>query len=420
MAGLAIPVTLVLVACGTHPESIQTTAATRTILPTEAVSLPTRAVETSVSNTERLRPGVYTTNEVDALPLPTSGYELYVVGEPHGEREVRLLTLNYLKALHETARVRDIILEQISPVHERDVNAYVLGLDDTVSPDWSFGTDIVIGVRMFNDTLPDSEKVRVHLVDMDLGLANVYAHLQILQEGLGAAAIGADMPSLSAFKIWDEVEMLALVNQMADVSKDCSGIASEFITLRASIRYHFAWERFGRGEVGESEHIEQLSIREERIAQNVQYLLAKLDGAPVLALYGGLHAQKHPAMIVTLDFFSQPVVIDNPSWVQRLAESGASIYSVLAEGISGQEGVKGKYHRPVERDPHEMHFSDGTTLADVLDATPQHSIVYVDLRLGTNSTLRLGDNFQDIPAGEIYDGIILFKTVSPVEWEKYP
>jgi len=420
MACLAILVISVLVACGTHPESIQTTSATRTILTTEATPLPTLTTKTSIPHTQNLRPGVYTTNEIDALPLPTSGYELYVVGEPHAEREAHQLVFSYLKTLYETAGMRDIILEQISPAYERDVNAYVLGHDDIVSPKWSFVADVVIDVRMFNDTLPDSEKVRFHLVDIDPDFADMYTHLQVLREELGAAAMGIDMPSLSEFRTWDEAEMLALVDQMAYVSQGRPGIISELTTVEDSIRSYVAWQRFGMKEISESEFIEQLSIREERIAQNTQNLLAKLDGAPVLALYGGWHAQKHPAMIVPLGSFSSPVFMEIQSWVQRLAESGVSIYSVLAWGISGEAKVKGSYLQQVDRDPHQMRFSDGITLGDVFDANPQHSIVYVDLRLGTNSTLRLGDDFQDVPAGEIYDGIILFREVSPVEQEKYP
>ena len=421
VSGLAILALSVLVACGTAPEATQTAVATPTILATQPVERPT-------SNAQPLRPGIYTTNEVDDLPLPTSGYELYAVGEPHIEREPRLLALNYLKVLHKTARVRDIILE-LSPAYERDVNAYVLGLEDTVSPDWSLGADVIIGVRIFNDTLPASEKVRVRLVDIDMTLDDTYAHLRILQEVLGTAATSMDLPSLFEFRNWDEAEMLALVDKMADLSQDrrditrdiTREITRELATVKDSIRSNVAWQRFGWGEISEHELVEQMSIREERIAQNTQTLLATLDGAPVLALYGGWHVQRQPALRVPWGGFSQSTTMDsNPPWVQRLAESGVSIYSVLAEGISGEGKVEGSYPERIERQPHEMRFSDGTKLGDVFDSAPQHSIVYVDLRLGMNGTLRLGDDFRDVPAGEIYDGIILFREVSPVEYEEYP
>jgi hypothetical protein len=258
------------------------------------------------------------------------------------------------------------------------------------------------------------------LVDLDLGLANIHAHLQVLQEQIGARVPNIEVPPLSQFRGWDEAKALALVDQMADVAGDDRVITGELATVRDSVRNHFAWKQLERGRIEESEFIEHLSIREERIAQNIQHLLAKLGGTPALALYGGSHAQKRPAMIVTLAFFSQPVFVDVPFWAQRLAESKISIYSVLAMGLSGREGVEGEYSLPVERDPHQMLFSDGITLADVLDAIPQYSIIYVDLRLDANSAFRLGNSFQDVPAGEVYDGIILFREVSPVAWEKYP
>ena len=413
MSGLAILVMSVLLACGTDPNSTQTAAPTRTTLPAPTAERP-------ASNGQRLRPGIHTVDEVDDLPLPTSGYELYAVGEPHGEREARLLTLGYLKTLHETARVRDILLE-LSPAYEREINAYVLGLEDTVSPDWSFGADMIVGVRIFNDTLPDSEKVRVRLVDLDLNFADVYAHLKSLLEELGAGTTSVDLPSLSEFSSWDEAEMLALIDQVAEASQDRGGFTRELTTIKDSIRFCMAWQQFGSGELSESELIEQMSIREKRIAENTRYLLARPDGAPVLALYGGWHIQRHPAVIVAWGAFSQSSTMDsNPPWVQRLAESGVSIYSVLAEGISGEAQIADSFPQRIEREPHQMRFSDGTTLGDIFDSTPEHSILYVDLRLGMNGTLRLGDEFQDVPAGEIYDGIILFREASPVEYKKYP
>ncbi len=77
---------------------------------------------------------------------------------------------------------------------------------------------------------------------------------------------------------------------------------------------------------------------------------------------------------------------------------------------------KGKFQKPVERDSRQMHFVDGITIADAFDAFPQCNIVYVDLRLDENASFRLGNDYQDVPAGEIYDGVVLFREVSSVEW----
>jgi hypothetical protein len=369
-----------------------------------------------------VRPDVFMTNDSGLLPLPTSGYELYVVGEPHGEREVRLLALEYLQLLHEHAGVRDIVLEQVSPAYEQEVNAYVLGLSDTVSDEWSFVADVVIGVRVFNDGLPHGEKVRVHLTDLDLGLPNIYAHLQILQEEMGPVIEDARMPSLPELGSWEEEEMLALVDRLVGLAGDREAVVAGLETVADSVRWHFIGRQSARGKLPASEYVNYVPVREGRIARNVQRLLEELHNRPVLALYGGYHAQKQPALVASLHLSSQPVEVflDTPSWVQRVMESGIRVHSILAMGISGHEGVMGKYQRPVERDPEEIRFADGVTVADVFSTTQEYDIVYVDLRVDGNHSLRLGNSYQDIPAGEVYDGVVFFREVHPLEWQQYP
>ncbi len=380
---------------------------TPTIIP-GPTQTPTPAPEILV----RLRPGVYATNQASALPLPTSGYDVYLIGEAHGEREAHLLTLNYLENLHDTAGLRDIVLERISPAYEREVNEYTLGFSDTL-PDRNFlDADILpVGVRALNETLPEDEKIRVHLVDVDIGLPAIHVHLQALQEQLGTAAERAPIPPFAEFRHWSEEEMLALVDQLTEVAGDRDATVHELASVTSSICAYFAWNRFERGEATASEFA---SIREESTARNIQRLLEELEGRPVLALYGGWHAQKRQAMDIYAN--AQP-------WTQRLTEAGIPIYSVLAKGISGHAGSSTGYSQQVNRDPGQIIFADGTTLATLLDTAPGYNIVYVDLRLHSNASIRLGEELdpeirfdQDIPAGEIYDGIILFGEVTPVRW----
>ena len=80
----------------------------------------------------------------------------------------------------------------------------------------------------------------------------------------------------------------------------------------------------------------------------------------------------------------------------------------------------GKYQRPVERNPEEVRFADGVTIADVLSTTQEYDIVYIDLRADGNHSLRLGNSYQDIPAGDAYDGVVFFREVHPLEWQQYP
>jgi hypothetical protein len=70
--------------------------------------------------------GVYLTNDITALPLAASGYDLYVIGEnPHGTREIHHLFIEYLKILHETCGLRDVIMEVNQHANE-EANAYAL------------------------------------------------------------------------------------------------------------------------------------------------------------------------------------------------------------------------------------------------------------------------------------------------------
>jgi len=46
-----------------------------------------------------------------------------------------------------------------------------------------------------------------------------------------------------------------------------------------------------------------------------------------------------------------------------------------------------------------MQFADGSSIGTVLDSASDHSIL----------------RFQDVSAGEIYDGMVLFREVTPME-----
>jgi hypothetical protein len=78
----------------------------------------------------------------------------------------------------------------------------------------------------------------------------------------------------------------------------------------------------------------------------------------------------------------------------------------------------------------QIRFADDTTLGTVLETTPGRALVYIELRLETNAAIKLGVlaavnwaeagrfvgiDYQDALAGEVYDGIILFGEVTPVQ-----
>jgi hypothetical protein len=369
-----------------------------------AVSLFMECVEDSPegsSAVEEVKSGVYVTNEVTALPLPTSGYDIYLIGEIHGQYEVHLLFLGYLKILHHATGLRDIVVEG-PQVWKISINEYVLGNINDASP-YNYLTEILRGVRALNDTLPDNEKIRVHPVDTDHSVLTIHSHLQILHQEIGAAK-DIQIPSLDEFEEWGENEMVTLTDQLTEVTGD-HNIRNELETVKASIREFFATGRI-KGE-----------IREEAIAQNIQHVLRELDGQPVLALFGGAHAQKSSATT----YVSQ-------SWTQLLTESGISIYSIFATGIRGDtwhpeyENVKVEFYN----DPDHILFADGDTLGDILAAAPDYTMVYIDLLSNTSvrsssegSTPALGIFGPNTLLIDVFDGIIVFREVTPATLKPY-
>ena len=355
----------------------------------------TRIMNQVTSNVREVRPGVFVTNDAGALPLPTSGYHGYVLGEMHGVHEIHLLFLDYLCMLHEDAALCDIVLEA-PQADERAINEYVLGFNNRLPYPYSYFTEILQAVRALNKTCYQDEKIRVHLVDLDFHLSQIHNHLHILQQEVDPAA-HVVIPPLDEFERLSRSDMGAFVDQLTEVT-DNDSVVNELETVRASIQHFFE-------AVGGIKR----QLREERIAQNIQYVLTHVD-TPVLALYGGWHAQKCEATLGGYQI--QP-------WTQKLIESGTCIYSCYAMGISGD--IWDGRMKSIYKNPGHIQFPDGSTLADIVDTLPGYNIFYIDLRRTVNAATRLGSNTEvigffdpTIAGSKIYDGLIVFRKVTPL------
>src|SRR5690606_34184081 len=205
------------------------------------------AQPTPVATPSMVRPGVYTAQHLDEIPLPTEGYQIYIVGEVHGVTEVHQLFADYLRRLH-AAGLRDVILEE-SQGYEPDASAFVLGETDTLIEGLCLRADVLQAIRDFNDELPPDGRVRVHLVDLNYTPAAVHAHLLDLQNRLGEAAEQVDIPPVEEFQQWDEYEMASLAERLASVAEaeePSPRILQEFATAQDSIGHWIAWvEQFG-------------------------------------------------------------------------------------------------------------------------------------------------------------------------------
>jgi hypothetical protein len=392
----------------------------------DSCSLPPKPIPTITQTVENPRQGIYTTNDPGDFPLPISGYEIFLIGEQiHGTNEVHRFLLRYLQILHESTGLRDVALEK-GRGFERAVKQYVMGLSENTSDYWYIGWEgILEGIKSYNQGLPDGEKIRLHLVDVHGQLSTIYAYMEELKEVMGPVADQIEVPSLSKFEQLREADMLALLDQFAEIKDDPPRFTADLDTLRASIKYHFTMDRVKRGIVPIGAAIK---IRDECIATNVSYVLDALDGAPLLALYGGWHAQKRP-LIQAVEISDHMASINAEPWAEIMTHSGVDIYSVLVGGITG----KAHPHliTDVESDPGQIYFPDGSTLADLLNKVPDDEVIYIDLRSNANGGVRIGKNFDpwniydgEMPAGEAFDGLILFKEVTPTEWrfssETYP
>jgi hypothetical protein len=421
-----------LVACAKTSPSAETLtpappAATITVGAAAAVTAPPDTptpiptpVPTPVPVSDLLvvRPGVYVTSELGTIPLPVSGYDVYLVGEaPHAFCQVCILTAEYLRLLQETIGLQDLILEE-PQVYERPFNEFVLGRTDTLPSHSRRWIGILLEVRALNERLPDADKIRLHLLDVDRSSWEIYSHLQAVREEIGAAAEPIEIPSRYEFEKWSLVDMLALADQLVEAAEDQAPILSELTTVKRSIEFIHAEPLSqeeplsGRVRVG---------IRESTIEGNIKHLLAALDGRSVLGLYGAWHTQKRQSQSVYA--FERPLA-------QRLTESGVNVYSLFVTGIRGRVGIGDENSMALRTDLNQIRFADDTTLGAVLETTPDHDLVYIDLRLEPNAAIRLGVlaavnwaeagrfagiDYQDALAGEAYDGIILFGEVTPVQ-----
>jgi hypothetical protein len=366
--------------------------------------------EETPPNIKELSPGVYITNEPTFLPLPTSGYTMYIVGEQHGNREAKIFFLEYLQRLHQEADLRDIVLEE-DQFYESEANAYTQGLTDDLIPALCLRTDILTLIREYNSTLPDDEKIIVHLVDVDSPLLPIYSHLKSLYEEMGTATEAVPLPGREEFEHWNiqSTPALTIVDELIPLAGDNADIINGLETVRSSYLYYYNGNE--TGPTKNTGSVKYALIREEAIARNISHLLKKLDGKLVLAFFGGFHALKTMGAILP-----PGAPIDMKSWAQIIIElDDVDVYSVEVSGLSGQLYWRGKEFSPHEG-LGEYQFSDGTPLSSLFENEPDYNLLYTDLRVDENYTIWLGPDYhQDVPAGQMYDGLVMFKEVTPME-----
>jgi hypothetical protein len=115
---------------------------------------------------KRFATGVIASNDPNSLPLPTSGYQVYLVGENRGNQQTKAVLMGYLGRLYNESSLRDVFLEE-DQAYEEEAQSFVQGKQDNIPEGLCLRADILKRLREFNRGLPWDKKIRVHLVDID-------------------------------------------------------------------------------------------------------------------------------------------------------------------------------------------------------------------------------------------------------------
>ncbi len=368
-----------------------------------------QATETPTAEINReVRPGIYMSNDPADFPFPTSGYDVYFVGETHGNPQTKQVFQAYLEKLYKEAGVRDVILEE-DQVYETEANAYVQGSTDVFPHNICLRADILGQIREFNAALAAGEKVRVHLVDVDSPLPSIYQHIRDLHQPLGSAAADVSIPELSEFTNWSPKQRKDLVMELKKASAGQPAILNELETVDLSLKWYTMGNRLDENvPVGFQKYFGP--IREDVMTKNARYVLAELNGHPILVFFGGGHGMK------TSDFLGDGLT----SWAQRLNDSGIKVYSLSILGASGDgfwHGQTFEYKEGTQRyeGVDGYRFEDGASLSSWFETYPDRGILYADLRTAENAKIGLPSVYPDIPASQVYDGLVIFKEFTPME-----
>lgn len=353
-----------------------------------------------------VRPGVYMGSDPLDFPFPTSGYTVYFVGESHGNHETKLIFQSYLKRLYKEAGLRDVILEE-DQAYETEANAYVRGSSDRVPDGLCLRSDILGQIRDFNQTLPDPEKVTVHLVDVDSPFPILYKHLTELHSQIGPEGESVPLPDLSDVKYAKSEILYDLIDELRAISADRPEVLNGLDTVRLSLEWYYLGNQLDVGRPMGSRS-QFAPIREDVITKNVKHVLSQVNGRPVLAFFGLFHGMKIQAD-------PNPPVKGFKSWGQRLTEENVPVYSLAIFGRSGTSFWRGENLSSDETFLDGFKQPDGTRFDSLFDTSPDADILFTDLRDAVNTDVRLSPELLDIPASQLFDGIIIFREFTPME-----
>jgi hypothetical protein len=339
-----------------------------------------------------IRPGVWAASTAEALPLPTQGYEVYLVGELHGIQENIDFQVQYLALLQRTSGLRDIAIEERG-VYEQDAQAYVDGRSDALPPKLCLRAAMLDGIRRLNARLPEQERIRVHLTDIDSPAFAIRAHLLALQNRLGAPRIS--IPDESSIR----AHGLEAVAQMKALTPD-STTRSELRTVELSI---VSLQQGLEFDLGPSKGVPYLDSRENAVASNIADLLRLRGVRSLLVVYGSDHASR-----VERKNFAGPQKDQRYTpTALRLEQAGLRVFTIISAPLDGQPFWRGR-KVPLFWTPADAQLSSGETLDKVLAAAPTAGYLYIDAK---RERARMpGEDLNHMAP----DAFLLFRSGTPI------
>lgn len=312
--------------------------------------------------TGQVRPGVWTGRDLGALPLPVSGYDIYMMGEMHGIEENVEAFRQYIVKLSRAAGLRDVALEE-KPAWQNEAQAYIDGASRTLPEALCLRAEVLTMLRNLNLGREPRQRLRVHLVDIDLDPESIRKHLSDLQNAIPRAR-GVALPE--AGEIRDAgLTSAGVLRRLTKNPEHLAGLR----TVEHSIRCLQQGLEVGRTGFKGSPYLDD---REEAIRSNLADVARLAGRRPVLALYGNDHVSK------TLLHNGGPRQDgDFAPAAMRLGRSGLRVFSLVTLPLTGQWSWRGRQAAMLWTAA-DGHLSNGETFDHLLAANPGAASIYID------------------------------------------
>jgi hypothetical protein len=339
-----------------------------------------------------VRQGIWAERQVQGLPLPTHGYQVYLVGELHGIDQNEEFELRYLNILHKKSGLQDVAFEE-KAVYEDQAQSYVDGRSDSLPEALCLRAGILNGIKHLNARLGSGQRIRVHFTDIDSPPSAIRDHLMALRAHIPGAG-GVIIPAEADIKVHG-LEAVTLLANFPSKPWIHSGLR----TIGHSIRAYQQGFEVGTGPPVGSPYLDD---REQAVTENIVDLVRARPSQALLVLYGADHVsrrmRKDGGPDRNLPFV--PVAL-------RLERSGVTQFSIVTFPLAGASWWRGQ-HSDLPWTPDDGRLASGESMQSLLDAVPMARFLYVDT---TRTHVRLPS--QDI-SNYVVDGFLLFPTARPM------